>query len=189
MHSTTALIIIDMQRGMLPENTGPRNNPQAEDNMERLLQRWREERYPVVHVRHMSRSPGGSFWPGSPACEFQPRFAPLPAEHRMEKNVSDAFANSGLERWLRQRGIADLVIMGVSTNNSVEATVRAAFCLGFNVTLPEDACYTYDRADYAGAMRPAAEWHVMALSNLHGEYATVTRTDTVLASADHGHAA
>lgn len=181
MHSNTALIIIDMQRGMLPENTGPRNNPQAEDNMARLLQRWRDREQPVVHVRHMSRTPGSLFWPGSPNCESQPRFQPLASEHRMEKNVPDAFASSGLERWLRLRDIGDLVIVGVSTNNSVEATVRAASCLGFTVTLPEDACYTYDRADYHGAMRPAAEWHLMALSNLNGEYATVARTDEILA--------
>lgn len=183
MHDTTALVIIDMQRGMLPENTGPRNNPQAEDNMERLLRVWRERNLPVVHVRHMARAPGGSFWPGSTNCEFQPRFEPLPSEHRMEKNMNDAFAQSGLERWLRLRDISSLVIVGVSTNNSVEATVRAAFCLGFDVTLPDDACYTYDKVDYLGVLRPAEDWHVMALSNLHGEYATIRSTEEILAQA------
>lgn len=181
MHSNTALIVIDMQRGMLPENTGPRNNLQAEDNMARLLQRWRDRKQPIVHVRHMSRTPGSPFWPGSPHCEFQPRFQPLTSEYRMEKNVPDAFANSGLERWLRLRDIGDLVVVGVSSNNSVEATVRAASCLGFKVMVPEDACYAYDKADYQGVMRPAAEWHLMALSNLDGEYATVARTDEILA--------
>jgi nicotinamidase-related amidase len=106
-----ALIIIDMQRGMLPENTGPRNNPAAEDNIERLLAAWRAAARPIVHVRHMSRSPAGAFWPGSPNCEFQPRFQPLPSEHRMEKNVPDAFAGSGLERWLRVRGVGNLVVI------------------------------------------------------------------------------
>jgi nicotinamidase-related amidase len=181
MHSNVALIIIDMQRGMLPENTGPRNNPQAEDNMERLLRFWREKGRPIVHVRHMSRAPSSAFWPGSPTCEFQTRFEPLPSEHRMEKNVNDAFANSGLERWLRLRDIGNLVIVGVSTNNSVEATVRAAFCLGFEVILPSDACYTYDKVDYQGVMRLAEEWHLMALSNLSGEYATIKRTEEILA--------
>ncbi len=181
MRDTTALVIIDMQRGMLPENTGPRNNPQAEDNMERLLRVWRERNLPVVHVRHMARAPGGSFWPGSANCEFQPRFEPLPSEHRMEKNMNDAFAQSGLERWLRLRDISSLVIVGVSTNNSVEATGRAAFCLGFDVTLPSDACYTYDKVDYHGVLRPAEDWHLMTLSNLHGEYATVRSTEEILA--------
>jgi len=176
-----ALIIVDMQRGMLPENTGPRNNPGAEDNIERLLAAWRAANRPIVHVRHMSRSPAGAFWPGSPNCEFQTRFQPLPSEHRMEKNVPDAFAGGGLERWLRVRDIRDLVVVGVSTNNSVEATVRAASCLGFGVTVPSDACYAYDNVDLLGVTRSAEEWHLMSLSNLDGEYATVVRTDELLA--------
>ena len=45
-----ALIIIDMQRGMLPENTGPRNNPQAEDNIARLLAAWRAAGVPCFQV-------------------------------------------------------------------------------------------------------------------------------------------
>ncbi|WP_396593984.1 cysteine hydrolase family protein [Brevundimonas sp. R86498] len=180
MSSPDALIIIDMQRGMLPEHTGPRNNPGAEDNIARLLAVWRERGLPVVHVRHMSRQPGGAFWPGAENCEFQPRFAPLAHEHRMEKNVNDAFSNSGLERWLHSRGLSRLVVVGVSTNNSVEATVRAAFGLGFEVTVPGDACYTYDKVDIRGVLHPAETWHVMALSNLHGEYATVVNTADVM---------
>lgn len=186
MSSSIALIIIDMQRGMLPKNTGPRNNAGAEDNIALLLAAWRERDLPVVHVRHMARRPGGSFWPGSENCEFQPRFEPLPGEHRLEKNVNDAFANSGLERWLRVRDITRLVVIGVSTNNSVEATVRAAFCLGFEVTLPGDACYTYDKVDILGVSRPAEQWHVMALSNLHDEYAMVMSTEAVLEALSTG---
>ncbi|KSB88200.1 isochorismatase [Caulobacter vibrioides] len=179
--NATALILIDLQRGMLPENTGPRNNPQAEDNAAHLLHAWRTRGLPVVHVRHMSRSPEGSFWPGSSNCEFQPRFEPLPSEHRLEKNVPDAFAGSGLERWLRLRDVHHLVVVGVATSNSVEATVRAAACLGFEVVVPGDACFTFDKADLAGVTRDAAEWHLMSLSNLDGEYAVVTRTDEILA--------
>jgi nicotinamidase-related amidase len=175
-----ALIIIDMQRGMLPENTGPRNNPAAEDNIERLLAAWRAAARPIVHVRHMSRSPAGAFWPGSLNCEFQPRFQPMPSEHRMEKNVPDAFAGSGLERWLRVRGVGNLVVAGVSTNNSVEATVRSASCLGFSVTVVSDACYAYDKPDLLGVTRPAEDWHLMSLSNLSGEYAAVVTADEVL---------
>lgn len=182
MPSPVALIIIDMQRGMLPKHTGPRNNPAAEDNIARLLTVWRGRDLPIVHVRHISRLPSGSFWAGSENCEFQPRFEPLPHEHRLEKNVNDAFANSGLERWLRLRDISRLVVAGVSTNNSVEATVRAAFCLGFEVNVPGDACYTYDKVDILGVARPAEDWHVMALSNMHGEYATVTSTEDVVSA-------
>jgi len=86
------------------------------------------------------------------------------------------------------RDISRLVVAGVSTNSSVEATVRAAFCLGFEVTLPGDACYTYDKVDILGVLRPAEEWHVTALSNLHDDYATVARTEDVVSDCEAGYA-
>ena len=59
-----ALLIIDMQRGMAEAKAGRRNNPHAEDNIAQLLAAWRQTGRTVVHVRHLSRSPASSFWPG-----------------------------------------------------------------------------------------------------------------------------
>jgi len=174
-----ALIIIDMQKGMARPEAGARNNPQAEANIARLLTAWRAAGASVVHVRHISRDPASPFRPGQDGAEFQPALAPLATEHVTEKNVPDAFANSGLERWLRQRGIAALVITGVSTNNSVEATARSAGNLGFQARVVADACFCFEKTDYAGVKRSAAEVHAMSLANLQGEYAEII--DTVAA--------
>lgn len=176
----TALLIIDMQKGMLSPTLPPRNNPQAEANIARLLAAWREAGKPVVLVRHISRSATSVFAPGQPGAEFQERFAPLALEHIVEKNVPDAFVNTGLERWLHVRGIRDVVIAGVSTNNSVEATARTAGNLGFSTVVVADACFTFDKADFGGTLRSADEVHLMALANLHGEYADVRTTAAVL---------
>ena len=176
----TALLIIDMQKGMQSPTLPPRNNPQAEANLARLLAAWRERAEPVVLVRHISRSASSVFAPGQPGAEFQERFAPLALEHVVEKNVPDAFVNTGLERWLHVRGIRDVVIAGVSTNNSVEATARTAGNLGFSTVVVADACFTFDKADCVGTLRSADEVHLMALANLHGEYADVRKTADVL---------
>ena len=102
MHAMTshfefsALIIIDMQKGM--EHNGPRNNPEAEVRMAELLTRWRERGQTVVHVRHLSRILGSPFWPGQRGAEFQERLMPHEAEHVVDKHVTDAFAQSSLER-------------------------------------------------------------------------------------------
>lgn len=178
-----ALIIIDMQKGMATSQAGPRNNPQAEANIARLLQAWRDKNWPIVHVRHMSRAPGSLFWPGQVNNEFQPALAPLPHEHVVEKNIPCAFTLSGLERWLRVRGIGHLVITGVSTNNSVEATARSAGNLGFAARVVSDACYAYDKTDFAGTPRSAAEVHAMSLANLDGEYAQIQGTEQVLSQS------
>jgi nicotinamidase-related amidase len=173
------LLIIDMQRAMALPRAGSRNNPDAEQTMRRLLKSWRAMRAPLVHVRHISRSPGSPFFPGQEGVEFQPAFVPLPAEHVVEKNVPDAFINTGLERWLHVRGVKQVIVMGVSTNNSVEATVRTAGNLGFDTYVPSDATFAFAKMDYDGVQRTAQDVHAMALANLHGEYATVTDAEAL----------
>ena len=136
----------------------------------------------MVHVRHISREPGSPFWPGQPGVEFQDELAPLPSAHVVEKNVTDAFINTGLERWLRVRGIDELVIAGVSTNNSVESTARSAGNLGFHTTVVADATFAFGKIDYAGTLRTPHEVHAMALANLEGEYATIATSAELLLS-------
>jgi nicotinamidase-related amidase len=181
MHDPIALIVIDMQNAMRSDSLPPRNNPAAEDQIARLQRAWRDTRHPLVSVRHISRSPTSLFAPGQPGAAFQERFLPRPQEHVVEKNVPDAFINTGLERWLHARGVRRLVIAGVSTNNSVEATARTAGNLGFDVVVAADACFTFDKQDFGGTWRSAEEVHLMSLANLHDEYAQVRSTDEVLA--------
>lgn len=175
------LLIIDMQVGMTWPRSGLRNNPRAEACIAQLLARWRQAGAPVVHVRHMSRTPGSPFWPGQPGAEFQPALAPLDGEHVVEKNVPDAFTHTGLERWLHARGHGELVIAGVSTNNSVEATARSAGNLGFRTHVVADACFAFDKTDLRGVHHAAEEVHQMALANLHGEYAAVVDVAAAIA--------
>ena len=101
---------------------------------------------------------------------------PLPGESVIAKQTNSAFIGTDLEARLRAQDIRHLVVAGVITNNSVEATVRMAGNLGFNVQLVEDACFTYARRDYRGHLRSAEEVHAMSLANLDGEYCRVTTT-------------
>ncbi len=174
------LLIIDMQQGMRSPAAGKRNNPQSESNIARLLLAWRERNATIVHVRHVSRTLGSLFWPGQPGAEFQKELKPLDSEHVVEKNVPDAFINTGLERWLHVRGINELLIVGVSTSHSVESTARTAGNLGFKTMVASDAVFAFDKVDYSGTLRTADEVHAMSLANLDGEYATVIITEEAL---------
>ena len=167
------LLIVDMQVGMTWPASGARNNPGAESVIRELLESWRARGAPIVHVRHISRTPGSPFWPGQPGVEFQPALVPLDHEHVVEKNVPDAFVNTGLERWLHARGETTLVIVGVSTSNSVESTARTAGNLGFTTYVVADATIAFAKADFSGTPRSAEDVHAMSLANLEGEYATV----------------
>ena len=178
---TPALLIIDMQQGIQRVST-PRNNPGAEAYIAELLEYWRSAGLPLVHIRHISRQADSVFAPGQSGALFQPALAPKDTEQVFEKNVTDAFTHSGLERWLHARTIRRLVIVGVASENSVEATARSASNLGFITQVVADACYTFDKTDYYGQLRSADEVHAMAMANLRDEYAEVLTSADLLAA-------
>jgi nicotinamidase-related amidase len=82
------------------------------------------------------------------------------------------------------RDIGELVITGVSTNISVESTARTAGNLGFRTTVVSDATFAFDKTDYAGTSRTAAEVHDMSLANLDGEFAQIVGTEEALSSLE-----
>ena len=178
-----ALIVIDLQRAIdhpAWARHGGRNHPDAEQNIARLLAAWRRCTLPIYHVRHDSREPQSAYRPGQEGNEFKPEAQPLQGETIIAKNTNSAFIGTGLEEMLRAAGHTTLVIAGVITNNSVEATVRMAGNLGFDTHLVEDACFTFARPDFAGRLRSADEVHAMSLANLDGEYCRVRTTAETL---------
>lgn len=183
-----ALIIIDMQQGMLPSVTPARNNPEAEEHIGRLLAHWRQFGWPIVHVKHRSSSPHSPFWPQQSGFEFQVAFEPQPHELVIEKKVPDAFLLTPLPQWLRERAIDQLILVGVSTNISVESSARTASNLGFKVSVVSDASFAFDKTDYSGCHRRAADVHAMSLANLAGEFASIVTTQDILSSLS-GHLA
>ena len=181
-----ALIVIDVQEGFHDPSWGPRNNPQAEANVARLLARWRGSNRPIHHVPHASRSNAGRFYPGTPGYAPQPEAAPGPGEPVHVKSVNSAFIGTSLEHDLRAACITTLVFAGLTTNHCVSTTVRMAGNLGFATYVVEDATATFDRLGLRGETRPAADVHAAALSDLSGEFATVLGTDAVMRALDPG---
>ena len=176
-----ALLVIDVQKAIDHPSWGVRNNPQAESNIAALLAAWRASGGPIYHVRHDSTEPQSTYRPGQPGHDFKPEALPIAGEPVIAKRTNSAFIGTDLEARLRAAGIATLVVAGVITNNSVEATVRMAGNLGFATVLVEDAAFTFGRKDWNGTSRSASDVHAMSLANLDGEYCTVTRTADVLA--------
>ena len=181
MSESVVLMIIDMQQCMSWPQAGERNNPNAEHEMAELLAHWRANHAPIVHIRHFSTEPESLFWPEQEGVLFQDAFQPLADEKTIEKSVPDAFTYSDLEDWLREQEAQALVVVGVSTNNSVESTVRSAGNLGFKTYVVGSACFAFEKDDFFGQTRSADEVHAMSLANLHGEYATVISQDEAFA--------
>jgi nicotinamidase-related amidase len=115
----TALVIIDVQKGLDAPVLGKRNNPDAELNMAMLLAEWRKRSAPVVYIKHNSREPNSTLRPELPGNEIKDIVKPLPDEKLFEKNVNSAFIGTGLENYLNSMGIQDLVIIGLTTDHCV----------------------------------------------------------------------
>jgi nicotinamidase-related amidase len=173
---SAVLILIDLQQAIRMPYWGPRCNPEAEANIAALLAHWRARHRPVVHVRHDSTEAASGYRPGQPGNDFLPEFAPLPGERVEPKRTNSAFVGNALEAHLRAADAPPLVFAGVSTSNSVEATVRMSGNLGFATYLAGDACWTFDKRLADGRVVPAADMHAISLANLDGEYARVVDT-------------
>ena len=109
--------------------------------------------------------------------------SPNPGESVIEKRVNSCFIGTTLEGDLRRRGLGTLVIAGLTTNHCVSTTSRMAGNLGFTVWVVSDATATFDRVGPDGIEYPAEQIHAIALCDLHGEFATVVDTCTVVAAS------
>lgn len=177
---SSALMIIDVQQAIDDPSWGRRNNSDAERCMCALLEHWRERGWPVIHVRHESLDPDSTYRPGQRGCAFKKEVQPRDEEHVVTKHVNSAFIGTALDGWLKARNIGSLVICGVITNNSVEATARMAGNLGYLTYVVSDATATFDRVDLNGMLHLAEQMHSIALSNLAGDYAQIVTSSEVL---------
>jgi nicotinamidase-related amidase len=175
------LLVIDVQKGMdLYAREYNRNNPDLEQNIARLQRAWRQSGRPIIHVQHLSKQPQSPLRPGQPGAEIKDEVRPLPGEPVVQKSVNSAFIGTNLEADLRQRGLTTLVITGLQTNMCVSTTARMAGNLGFITYVVSDATATFDNTGPDGKRYGAELLHDVALADLHGEFATVVDTATIL---------
>ena len=175
MSGAPALVLIDLQKAIDDPSWGVRNHPHAESRGRRMLALWRQLGWPLFHVRHDSREPNSTYRPGQAGHGFKPETAPVAGETVLGKTTCNAFASTDLAERLREAQASRVFVCGVITNNSVESTVRAGGDLGFEMYLVEDACFTFGKGRWT-----AQDVHDMSLSNLEGEYATITTSARVV---------
>lgn len=176
------LIVVDVQQAIDDPRWGPRNNPGAEGAIAALIAVWRDEALPIVHIRHDSVEPGSPYAPGSPGHPFKPQARPLDGETVIAKRTHSAFVDTPLEATLDALGATTLVLCGVLTHNSLEATAHHAGDLGYRVFVVADACWATD-VRVGDRLWPADDVHALSLAHLDGEYAAVVDCRAALAAA------
>lgn len=137
-----ALLVIDVQKEYSATGALPVERfDETVKNVRALLDAARSnEKSVVVHVRHISRTPGdSSFDAGSPGLDFIDEVRPLAEEFVLTKHYPSAFTNPELDRFLLRHGAKSVVICGLTSFICCESTSREASALGYNVYYVDDA--------------------------------------------------
>ncbi|WP_243042040.1 hydrolase [Dyella sedimenti] len=180
---STALVLIDLQKGIAPFAAGPHTAGEVYGRAGRLAARFRELGAPVALVR-VGFSADGADMLRPLADQPVPARPSLPPDWltyadelragegdiHILKRQWGAFYGTELELQLRRRGITQIVLGGISTNIGVESTARQAFELGFHQVLVEDAMSSSDPAH-----------HRFAVENIFPRLGRVRSTEQVLA--------
>ena len=167
----TALIIVDIQEFYFPGGAAPLVEPEAASVAAgQVLARFRERGDLVVHVQHETEV----------GMANHAAVAPRPGERELVivKRQVNAFQDTELLSALRDRGVNQLVIVGMQTHMCLEAAVRAAVDLGFATTVVSDACATRDLT-YGDTVVAAADVQASTLATLRA-YAEVVDAKTYL---------
>jgi len=173
-----ALLLIDIQSDYFPGGRMELSGmEEACQNAASLLDAFRSEGLPVFHVRHLSTRPGSTFFlPGTEGAEINGSVAPAESEPVIEKHYPNAFRETVLLEKLKEKNIEELVICGAMTHMCIDATVRAAFDLGFKCVLIEDACATRS-LQHREVVVKSWKVHAAFLSALESVYAKVLKTE------------
>ena len=154
-------------------------------NVQSLIDRSRKRGIPVVQIFH--REPGDSANPFTAASGF---VRPMPelelrADALFHKGVHSAMfatdaGGGSLEQWLRARGIDELLVTGIRTEQCCETTTRHASDLGFAVRYVSDATLTFPMRTRAGREVSAAEIRERTEMVLDGRFATIVSSADAL---------
>ncbi|MFQ2110442.1 cysteine hydrolase family protein [Aeromonas rivipollensis] len=133
-----ALLVIDLQVGLLHGPEAPHAGAETLANINRLSQAARAAGAPVLAVRHTGPA-GSPIAAGSPFWQLAPELVVDEADRVFDKHRPNAFHGTGLDGWLKEGGVQTLIVTGMKTQYCIDTTCRAAADLGYAVVLVSDA--------------------------------------------------
>ncbi|MGD0411393.1 MAG: hydrolase [Verrucomicrobiota bacterium] len=180
--SKTALVVIDLQKGIAGRQTAPHAPDTVVKNAAALAEAFRKNGMPVFLAR-VALSPDGknALHPVADApMQFQnpppdwadivPAMGPKPGDLVITKHQWGAFYGTELDLELRRRGLTAMVLCGISTNIGVESTARFAYEYGYHQVFAEDAMSAL-----------SAEEHSLTVTKIFPRIGLVRKTGEILA--------
>jgi nicotinamidase-related amidase len=175
------LILVDLQNDYFPGgNMELIGIEEAVVNAQVLLNEFRKAKSPVIHVQHISARPGATFFlPETNGVKINQMVTPHEDEIVVAKNFPNSFRNTSLLEILKKEKPGNIVICGAMSHMCIDATTRAAFDLGFNCVVAEDACATRDLI-YKSKTVKASDVHASFMAALSVTYAKVISTKEII---------
>lgn len=136
-----ALIVIDVQTALVEAH--PSDEERFIASVGALVEACRCNGVPVVYVLHDGGA-GDELERGTDGWQAYAAVAPQGGEPCVGKRFNSAFRRTGLHEMLRSLGAKRLVMCGMQTEFCFDASVKVAFELGFEVTVPREAVTTFD---------------------------------------------
>ena len=178
---STALVLIDLQNGILGTKLAPRTGTEVLAKSKEVAGRFRDHGALVVLV-HVSWAADFADAPRQPVDQptplpeggLPPAWSELaeglaqPGDLVITKRHWGAFHGTELDLQLRRRGVGTIALGGIATNFGVESTARQAWELGYETILIEDACAS-----------SSAELHDLAINFIFPRIARVGRADDI----------
>lgn len=166
---TKALFVIDVQESFRQRpNWAELSTPNIVDQVNLLVDQARAENDLVVWVLHGEPGTGTVFDPASGHVRLIDGLTPREGEPMVTKTSHNAFTTTNLQQILTARGIRELLISGIRTEQCCETTARVGSDLGFGITFVTDATAT----------TPVAHWKT---GEVLGTKEIVERTEYALA--------
>ncbi|MDQ1854204.1 isochorismatase family protein [Bacillus stercoris] len=158
----TALVIIDLQKGIVPID----QSGQVVPNAKKLVDEFRKQNGFISFVNVAFHdgadalkpqtdelAQGGSGEMPADWAEFVPEIGVQDGDYTVTKRQWGAFFDTDLDLQLRRRGIDTIVLCGIATNIGVESTAREAFQLGYQQIFITDAMSTFSDEEHEATLR------------------------------------
>lgn len=128
---------------------------------------------PIVRVYHCETAADSPFNEASGHVRPLQGLMDFEAALVVKKQKHSALVGTPLLCWLRDRGITNVMIAGIRTEQCCETTTRHLSDEGFSVTFVTDATLTFDMTSPDGVPMSADEIHRRTETVLHQRFASI----------------